>query len=360
VINGLVAMAIDALQDDLKIVERKGPQILHGVSRVVRIAALVSWICAALAAMLLWDPFKDLLSQFLDFGLSIGASNLTIATVLLFFGIIWLGALIGRWVALVLEADVLERLRLPHGMPVTIASIVQYALTAIAFFLALGATGVNIGQLTIIGGALSVGVGFGLQTIVNNFISGLILAFERPISIGDTIQLDTLEGVVIKIGIRASVIRIATGADLIVPNGRLLDRDLINWTRSGRNRRMELPFRVQAGIDPRAVVELLPPIAATHRDVSRAPAPMCLFIGFGDGSTDFLLRCWTDAADHRAVASEISLQAEEALRLAGYTSPNPQHDLHVRSVSADVVAALGTHGAQPHPASDIERAMTSP
>lgn len=360
VINGLVAMAVDALQDDLKIVERKGPQILNGVSRLVRIAALVSWIGAALAAMLLWDPFKGLVSQFLAFGVSIGTSKLTIATVLLFFGIIWLGALIGRWIALVLEADVLERLNLPHGMPVTIASIVQYALTAIAFFLALAAAGVEIGQLTIIGGALSVGVGFGLQTIVNNFISGLILAFERPISIGDTIQLDNLEGVVIKIGIRASVIRIGTGADLIVPNGRLLDRDLINWTRSGSNRRIEIPLRVQAGVDPRAIVDLLPSIVSRHRGVSRTPAPTCLFLGFGDSSTDFVVRCWTDALDYRAVTSEISLEAEEALRNAGYSSPSSQRDLHLRSVSADVVAALGAHGAPPHPTGHTERAVTSP
>jgi small-conductance mechanosensitive channel len=226
-------------------------------------------------------------------------------------------------------------------MSVTIATIVQYALTAIAFFLALAATGVELGQLTIIGGALSVGVGFGLQTIVNNFISGLILAFERPVSIGDTIQLDNLEGVVTKIGIRASVIRIPSGADLIIPNGRLLDRDLINWTRSGRNRRIEIPLRVQSGIEPRAIVDLLPTIAARHRDVSQVPPPTCVFKGFGDSSTDFVLACWTFAADHGAVRSEISLQAEEELRKAGYSSPFPQQDLHLRSVSKDVVAAFG-------------------
>ena len=347
VINGVFIMAIDALSDDLRIIERKGPQLIQNVARLVRWGAVAAWIAAALSALLLWDPLSRMVSQVLQAGWSVGENQLSLADVLLFFATVWFGAVLGRWVALVLEFDVLDRLPLPHGMSVTMASIVQYALTAIAFFVALAVVGVNVGQLTIIGGALSVGVGFGLQTIVNNFISGLILAFERPVSIGDTIQLGDLEGVVTKIGIRASVIRATTGAEVIVPNGRLLDRDLVNWTRSDRSRRLEVLVSVEYGTDPMAIVSLVPAVVARHRDVRHAPAPVCLFTGFGESSTDFVVRFWTDAFDYAGVCSDIRLALNEALVSAGYSVPFPQRDLHLRSVSPQVAALLAAPSAPP-------------
>jgi small-conductance mechanosensitive channel len=245
---------------------------------------------------------------------------------------VWVGALGARWIAIVLEADVLDRLDLPRGVPVTIASIVRYALTAIAFFLALAAVGVDVSQLAIIGGALSVGVGFGLQAIVNNFISGLILAFERPLAIGDTVQLGELEGEVRHIGIRASIIRTFQGADVIVPNGQLISQEVINWTRSDRTRRLEIPVGVAYGTDPATVISLLTEVAAGQERVRPHPKPLCLFQGFGESSLDFVLRVWTDADDFPVVRSEVRVAVYEALKAAGIEIPFPQRDLHVRTL----------------------------
>jgi small-conductance mechanosensitive channel len=311
----------------------------------VRIAAVGGWIFIALGAFSAWDPVRDFVLGMLGERFTIGRATLSLGVVLLFFGTVWLGALIGRWVALVLEQDVLDRLDLPRGVPVTIASIVRYALTAIGFFVALAAVGVDVSQLAIIGGALSVGVGFGLQTIVNNFISGLILAFERPLAIGDVVQLGALEGEVRSIGIRASVIRTFQGADVVVPNGQLLDRELINWTRSDWVRRLDVPVGVAYGSDVRAVVELLPRIAAAHAGVCRQPAPLCLFQAFGDSSLDFVLRFWTEAPDFPVVLSDVRVAVHDALAAAGIEIPFPQRDLHLRSVGPEVRASLGAPSA---------------
>ena len=242
--------------------------------------------------------------------------------------------MVGRWVGIVLEADVLDRLDLPRGVPVTIASMVRYTLTAIAFFLALAAVGVDVSQIAIIGGALSVGIGFGLQTIVHNFISGLILAFERPLAVGDTIQLGELEGEVRSIGIRASIIRTFQGADVIVPNGQLISTEVINWTRSDRTRRLEVPVGVAYGTDPGTVIGLLAGVAAGHPRVRPHPEPLCLFQGFGESSLEFLLRFWTEAEDFPVVRSEVRVAVHDALKAAGIEIPFPQRDVHVRTLPA--------------------------
>jgi small-conductance mechanosensitive channel len=332
VVDGVVSMGVRVTADDLKFVERHGAAIAHRVTQVVHLAAFAGWAGLLLILFYLWEPARALFTGILGASWSLGEARLSLAGILLFFGTIWVGALAGRWVGIVLEADILDRLDLPRGVPVTIASIVRYTLTAIAFFLALAAVGVDVSQLAIIGGALSVGVGFGLQTIVNNFISGLILAFERPLAIGDVVQIGELQGEVRSIGIRASVIRTFEGADVVVPNGQLISNELINWTRSDRTRRLEIPVGVAYGTDPATVISLLAEVAQGHDRVRTHPKPLCLFQGFGESSLDFVLRIWTDADDFPVVRSEVRVAVYEALRAAGIEIPFPQRDLHVRTL----------------------------
>jgi len=348
VADGVVSVGTRVTADDLRVVERHGPAIARRVTQAVHLAAFGVWLWFALYLFYLWDPARALVAGVLGAKWSVGAATVSLAGILLFFLTIWIGALLGRWIAVVLEADILDRLDLPRGVPVTIASLVRYSLTAIAFFLALAAVGVDVGQLAIIGGALSVGIGFGLQTIVHNFISGLILAFERPLAIGDVIQIGELEGEVRSIGIRASIIRTFQGADVIVPNGQLISSELINWTRSDRTRRLEIPVGVAYGTDPASVVKLLPEVAAGHPRVRPYPAPLCLFQGFGESSLDFVLRVWTEADDFPVVRSEVRLAVHDALKAAGIEIPFPQRDLHLRTVGPGAARALaGEPGIPP-------------
>jgi small-conductance mechanosensitive channel len=170
--------------------------------------------------------------------------------------------------------------------------------------------------------------------VVNNFVSGVILLFERPIRIGDRVQLDDLLGVVTHIGIRASNVRSFDGSDVVVPNGDFISSRLINWTLSDKKRRIIVPVGVAYGTDPEQVLEILEGVARSHPDVLVEPAPELLFRGFGDSSLDFELRAWTESArGWLPVQSDLSVGINRALAEAGIQIPFPQRDLHVRNVS---------------------------
>jgi small-conductance mechanosensitive channel len=186
-------------------------------------------------------------------------------------------------------------------------------------------------NLSIVLGAFSVGIGFGLQNIFNNMVSGLILAFERPIKVGDVVQVGELMGMVMNIGLRSSVVRSFDGAEVIVPNGNLISDQMINWTRSDTNRRMDIRVGVAYGTDPEKVLAIIEGIANAHEMVDKNPLPRAYFIGFGESSLDFRLLAWTDI-DHRlAVESEMNVSINAELKKAGIEIPFPQRDLHIRS-----------------------------
>jgi len=342
--NGILAIALTLGASRLHFVSHYGAAIQQRASQLVKLAAVGLWLVAALFAFYLWDPIQSGLLALLNAHWKVGQASASLGAVLLFFVTVAAGAILGKWIALVLEMDLLDRLDLPRGVAVTVASLVRYTLVAVAFFFALAAAGFEIRQLAIIGGALGVGVGFGLQTIVNNFISGLILAFERPIAVGDLVEVGTLFGEVREIGIRASVIRTVDGAEVIVPNGQLIAESVINWTRSDQNRRIVVPVGVAYGSDPRRVMELLRGAATQVAGVFAHPEPDVVFKGFGESSLDFAVRVWTRVTDWVVVSSELAVLIAQTLRDAGIEIPFPQRDLHLRSVDPDVAARLqGQH-----------------
>ncbi len=166
---------------------------------------------------------------------------------------------------------------------------------------------------------------------MNNFVSGAILLFERPIRVGDWVQVEDLFGVVSTFGIRASKVRTFDGADVIVPNGDLISARVTNWTLSDRKRRVILPVGVAYGTPPRRVLELLEEVAHAHPDVLSEPAPVVLFRGFGDSALNFEIRAFTEE-DWLRVMSELAVATTEALEAAGITIPFPQRDLHLRNL----------------------------
>ena len=241
----------------------------------------------------------------------------------------------------------LPRLTLPRGVPGAISQLAHYAILAFGLLFAFAAAGIDLSRLALLVGALGVGIGFGLQNIVNNFVSGLILIFERPIKVGDTIELDPLLGTVKHIGIRASTVRTLEGAEVIVPNGDLIAGKVVNWTPSDRQRRVDVPVGVAYGTDPDRVVEILVGVAQDQPDVLVHPEPVALFRGFGDSSLDFVLRVWTPEFERwMRVQSDVARAVHHALRDAGITIPFPQRDLHLRSVDP---AISGSFGARTSP-----------
>jgi small-conductance mechanosensitive channel len=193
--------------------------------------------------------------------------------------------------------------------------MVHYTVLLIGFFAAVAATGTQLSQFAFLAGAFGVGLGFGLQNIMNNFVSGIILLFERPIKVGDVVQIDPATvGKVASIGIRASIIQLGNGAEVIVPNGNLISNPVTNWTLSNCNRQIEIPLRIASKVDPQTVIDLLIKVADLHPDVLKNPAPRAYLVNFAGGFLTFRLSAWIDSSEGWVrITSDLSLAINAAL-----------------------------------------------
>jgi small-conductance mechanosensitive channel len=316
------------------LIKKKGENIL-------KIGSVVLWIYGTFYNFEIWEPMTEWLIGFFTQRWTIGNFSVSLGDLLLFGVTIWVSILISRFIRFVLDEDILSRISLPRGVPGTISTLLHYLIIFIGFLIALSAAGIEWSRFTLLAGALGVGIGFGLQNVVNNFISGLILLFERPIQVGDTIEVGELLGEVKRIGIRSSTIRAWTGAEVIVPNGNLISNDMINWTLSDRLRRVEISVGVKYGTNPKLVMDILTEVARNHQDVLNIPEPDCLFLGFGDSSLNFELRFWTgDVKNWKRLSSQVTVNICDALNEAGIEIPFPQRDLHFKSIEKSVKDAL--------------------
>jgi small-conductance mechanosensitive channel len=209
-------------------------------------------------------------------------------------------------------------------------------------------------KFAILAGALGVGIGFGLQNVVNNFISGLILLFERPVKIGDTVSINDQWGTITSIGLRSTVIETLDRAEVIVPNSELIAEKVTNWTHTSSVSRIVLPVGVAYGTPLEDVLAILLKVAQEHAEVLNNPAPTAIFTGFGDSSIDFELRAWiADINQRLKVRSELGLAIDTYFRAAGIVIPFPQRDLHLQSIEPTLKQALpGTRKRTQKPAKD--------
>lgn len=310
---------------------------LHGdaVLRVLRIVvALFCWATGVVAFALAHSAFDDLLrigNYVANASVSAGEVTITFSAILSALLIVSMTWLVTKLVRFVLDHEILPRLDLRTGVPIAISTVVGYVLVVSGFVLALAALGIDLTKVTLLAGALGVGVGLGLQSVVSNFAAGLILMLERPINVGDQIDVGGVLGEVRRIGVRSSTIRTFQGAEVIVPNSDLASKQVTNWTLSDRARRYEIDIGVAYGSDPAQVLALLEAAVRDLPEVQRVPAPRALFTGFGDSSLDFRLFAWVESVD-------IGLQAQNSMRMAvlraldeaGIEIPFPQRDLHIR------------------------------
>lgn len=329
----------------LKMVQRSRYAIRRRIHRVLRAVALLAWARVTLDLFAVWAPLRDGVVGLLAARARVGSISFSLGDVLAFALTVTIAYLLSRFLRFVLEEDVYPRLRLGRGVPYAVSTFLHYAILLIGFVLAVAAMGIDLDRFALLAGAFGVGIGFGLQNVVNNFVSGLILLSERPVQVGDTIEAGGTLGEVTRIGIRSSRVRTWNGAELIVPNAELISERVTNWTLSDRRRRVDVPFGVAYGTDRERVMALMCEVAAAHPDVLDDPPPTPLFRGFGDSSLDFELRAWTDHMEQMArIASDLSMAIGDALDAAGIEVPFPQRDLHLRSVDAEALAALAREG----------------
>jgi potassium-dependent mechanosensitive channel len=298
----------------LRIIATHGALIRHRIHRTLQWTAVLLWFLFALDRLLLRERLFRAVSDFLTEELAVGSLRITLSHVLIFFVTIWAAVLTSRFIRFVLDEEVFPRVHLARGLPYAISHMVNYVIVMVGFFAGVAALGVDMTKVTILAGAFSVGVGFGLQNVFNNFVSGLILLFERPVNVGDIVQIDDASGVVERIGIRASIIGTPSGAEVIVPNGKLISDRVINWTFSNRRRSIELQIAVALVVDPRRIITLLERAANEHPHISRDPPPKALVVKLGPDSLGLELRAWTERIhDWMQVRSELAIAVRDTL-----------------------------------------------
>jgi small-conductance mechanosensitive channel len=317
---------------------------------LIRAGIAILWVWNSLRAFDAADPVLAGLAAALGAQWSAGELTISLGGVLGFALMIAASIWVSRFVRFALEEDVLARASLPRGVPFAISTLARYAILLVGFSMAVLAAGFEMGRLALMVGALGVGIGIGLQDIVNNVVSGLILLFERPVQVGDTVELGTVRGEVRRIGLRASTVRTFDGAEVVIPNSKLVSESFVNWTLSDRQRRIEIPVGVAYGTDPDRVIELLERVVRARPEFLAEPPPVVLFDRLGESSLDFLVRVWTPDFDtSRRMHSLLLLDVHRVLREAGIEIPFPQRDLHVRSVAPSVAAARDAGAAPERP-----------
>jgi potassium-dependent mechanosensitive channel len=298
----------------LGIIAKHGALLRRRIYRILQWTAVLLWVLHTLNRLLLRQRLFTAISDFMTEELVVGSLRISLSDIVVFGATVWAAVLVSRFVRFILDEEVYPRAHLTRGLPYAISSMVNYAIVLVGFFAAVAALGVDMTKVTILAGAFSVGVGFGLQNIFNNFVSGLILLFERPVNVGDIVQIDDASGVVQRIGIRASIIGTPAGAEVIVPNGKLISERVINWTFSNRRRSIELQLAVAQVADPRRIIALLERAANEHPHISRDPPPKAWVVKLGPDSLGLELRAWTDRIqDWMEIRSELAIAVSDNL-----------------------------------------------
>jgi small-conductance mechanosensitive channel len=338
-LNGLVATGIDTgMGQKLNVFRMHGEVIKRKTIYLFNFLAVLTWLILVLRNFRISEYVFGGIASIITRKIPIGFASFSLDGILVFFLVIYIAIVLSNIIRILLEEDVLVRFSLSKGLPHTAAMLAKYALITAGFFLAVNAAGIPMDKLTIILGAMSVGIGFGLQNIFNNLVSGLILLFERPIQLGDTVQVGQLTGNVKTIGLRSSNITTFEGAEVIVPNGQLISNEVINWTLSDQKRRIEIVIGVAYKSDPEEVYRILSEILNNHKELVTDPEPLVFFNGLGESSLDFTLLFWIgDYIHNRRIRSEILFSVFRLFKENNIEIPFPQHDLHLRSVDPEIL-----------------------
>ena len=332
----------------LRVVREHATPLLTLIVRLLTLAAVVGWIVFTMNRFRIFRPAYAFAESILTHSFQLGEISVSLGHVLVFLVSVYVAFWAAKTTRYLLHEEVLARMSLPRGVGNSVASLTYYAVLLLGVLVALTAAGFKMTQLAFIFGALGVGIGFGLQNVVNNFVSGLILMFERPIQPGDVVEITGTSGRVSEIGMRATTIKTFDGADVVVPNGTLLSEKLINWTLLDRNRRLDVDMGVGYDSDPAQVTAVLTRAILQTPGIVSNPEPAVLFTGFGPSALTFSIRAWTYDYDNSAtIRSDMVTRIFAALTQAGIELPFPQQDVHLRSVSEEAGARLMRRGRGP-------------
>jgi len=332
----------------LRLLREHDETVQRTTGRAVVFAGGALWAGLTLGGFGLWDDFGELARSAWERELTYGSLVITLGDILTFALTVWAAMLLARFTRFALEGDVLARFDTQRGVAHAVARTAQYAVLLLGFLAAAAAAGIDMNRFAVVVGALGVGIGFGLQNIVNNFVSGLILLYERPVQVGDSIEVDGVSGSVSRIGVRSSTVRTFEGADVILPNATLIAERLTNWTLSHRTRRVDVRVGIPSGADPRRALQLLLRCAREHPAVLADPEPIAMLVAFGERGLELELQFWVHLDQFLTARTEVTLAAHDALVAAGIGFAYPQRDLHLRSIAPEAARELRGASGEPN------------
>jgi len=330
-----------------KIIERKSLNLN-------RFIVVVFWLMIFLSIIDMLTPLNEYLTDVLTEPYVFGSISITIGDILTFLLILTISFLITSMVAFFIDSGQFQSryVKLPKGVPAAISLVIRYFIIAAGIILALSSLGVDLSKFNLMAGALGLGIGFGLQNVISNFVSGLILVFERPILVGDTVEVNNLMGTVKRIGVRSSNISTFDGAEVVVPNSNLISNDLINWTLSSNIKRNEILIGVAYGTDINLVLKILRETVDSNDDALKDPKPQALFSDFGDSSLNFRLRFWVPFELGLTSKSDVSVALYNAFAEQGIEIPFPQRDIHIKTIPPES-GEDGSSNPNPKPGSNL-------
>ena len=326
-----------------------GPLLHGGVDWAFVLLSLAIWIAVASGVLAAIPRTQFLTTQMLELlsqGLSLLGSffsspivpdktKFTVSDLFTVLAAIIVIALLARGARRLLLNYILNKTPMDLSVRHAVATFSQYLIVTVGFLLLLqSAAEVDLTMLGLVAAAVGVGVGFGLQNIANNFISGIFILFERPIKVGDRIEVGEVHGHVVRIAARATTVRTNDNIDIIIPNSSFTSFNVINWSHGDQKVRFRVPVAVAYGSDARLVERLLLEVAHENENVLKEPSPRVVFWAFGDSALEFQLRVWTTRMLHRrgVFFGQLNLAIYEKFQQHGIRIPFPQRDLHLKTV----------------------------
>ncbi len=309
-------------------------------ARFARISRLIILFVALLYLLEIWGLFDSINAAWtylMALEYSVGEFHVSVKMVVLVIVVMYAAILVSWFFQSFLESQVFFGKRIDRGVRDAFKKLSHYGFVLVGFLVAMTMSGIELQNFAILAGAFGIGIGFGLQDIVNNFVSGLILLFERPVKVGDAVIIDGQWGAIIKIGMRSTVVETWDRSELIVPNSHMISEKVLNWTLSSNVSRVTVKVGVKYGTDLEKVIKILNKVGDGHPAVVEDPPPSAIFTEFGDSSINFELRVWVDDIKNRlTLISDLGVAINKEFRKAGVEIPFPQRDLHLKSISPDV------------------------
>ncbi len=280
-----------------------------------------------------FDNFGEIVKTLMQFKLfTLNQTPVTVLSIMIFFVTFTFLMILSGYVTRLLRSRILPRLHLEESIVYNVSRVFYYAFLVASAAFSFQFIGVDFSGLVVVFGFLSVGIGFGLQNITSNFISGLILLFERPIKIGDRVTVGGTEGDVVEIKMRSTVIRSLSNISIIVPNSEFVSAQVVNWSHGDKKVRVDILVGVSYQSDLDTVLKALSDVANENKEVLKSPAPVVRLREFGDSSWNMFLGAWIrDPEDYYRVRSELNCAIVRKFRETGVEIPFPQRDLHIRS-----------------------------